>query len=113
MAVLSRVATDGLINGWKNSNKLAQTAWRGQGHGRNYGQVLPGGVRPSDQPVGGPTMPNNPNTLAWMDVYEAPDGFGWIAYFVATDTGQDWIRSVRSHEDAALVETAWVTYVTG
>lgn len=91
MAVLPRVATDGLINGWKNSNKLAQTAWRGQG----------------------PTMPNNPNTLAWMDVYEAPDGFGWIAYFVATDTGQDWIRSVRSHEDAALVETAWVTYVTG
>lgn len=111
MAALTRVATDGLINGWKASHKGAQAAWRGQGRGRNYGQVLPGGVRPSDQAVDGPALPNNPNLRAWIDVYERPDGFGWIAYFVATDTGQDWVRTISSHETAALVvETGWISY---
>lgn len=111
--MLSRVATDGLINGWKNSHKVAQAAWRGQGRRNNYGQVLPGGVKPSDQTVDGPVLPNNPNTFAWTDVYERPDGYGWISYFIATDTGQDWIRSVSCHEDGPLVETDWVPYTGG
>lgn len=109
--MLSRVATDGVINGWKNSFASQQTAWRGQGRRLNYGQILPGGARPQDQAVNGPLMPNNPNTFAWTDVYERVDGYGWAASFVATDTGQDWIRTVSSHEGGALTETSWTAYV--
>lgn len=110
MALLSRAATDGLINGWKNSHKTAQLSWRGQGRRNNFGQVLPNGVRPADQAVGAPALPNNPNLYAWTNVYERPDGYGWVSYFVATDTGQDWVRTVSRHETAALVETDWVSY---
>lgn len=113
MATLSRAATDGLITGWKASHKLAQTAWRGQGRRNNYGQVLRGGGKPADQAVAGPSLPATPNIDAWIDVYERPDGYGWVAYFVTTDTGQDWIRSVSCHEDGPLVETGWITYTPG
>jgi hypothetical protein len=111
MAALSRAATDGVINGWKNSHKTNETAWRSAHNNRNYGQILPNGVRPSDQADDGPAMPNNPNTDCWCDVYQAPNGFGWTAWFRATDTGKNWIRSVASHEDGPLVETAWVEEV--
>lgn len=104
---LSRNATDGLINGWKHSHKVAQASWRGSGSRQNFGQVLRGGVKPSDQPVDAPALPNNPNADAWIDVYEAPNGYGWVATFIATDAGKDWWRTVSVHEDGPLVETAW------
>ena len=108
---LTRVAMDGVISGWKNSQKVNQAAWRTARGGKNYGQVLPGGARPSDQADDGPVMPNNPNADAWCDVYQAPNGFGWTAWFRAEDGGKVWLRSVGCHEDGPLVETSWAEVV--
>jgi len=107
---LSRLATDGVINGRKNQHKLDQTAWRGRGKRNNYGQVLKGGGRPSDQPVDGPSLPLNPLVAAdaRIDVYEAPNGYGWVATFEAEEAAVRYSRTVASHEDRALVETGWV-----
>lgn len=110
MATLSRAATDGIINGWKNSFKTDQTNWRGQGKRQNYGQVLLGGGKPNDQPLAGPALPNNPNVVCWIDVYEVPNGYGWKASFIANDSGSDWIKTISCHEDGPLVEADWIAY---
>jgi hypothetical protein len=111
---LNKLATDGVIDGWKNSHKLGQTDWRTQGKAsvrNNYGQTLTGGGKPSDQAETGPALPLNPIVAAdaRIDVYEAPNGYGWAAYFEAVENpgAVRWFRTVASHEDGALVESAW------
>lgn len=108
---LRKNATDGVINGWKNSRKLGQTSWRGKGVRNNYGQVLKGGGKPSDQPEDGPELPNNPAVAedAKIDVYEAPNGYGWVATFEAVENpgAVRWFRTVAVHEDGPLVESDW------
>ena len=106
---LWKLATDGLINGLKNSHKLEQSIWRGNNSNKNYGQVLRGGVRPNDQSVDGPVLPNNPNVDARIDVYEGPDGFGWIATFEAEENpgAVRWFRTLSVHMDGPIVESAW------
>jgi hypothetical protein len=109
---LTKLATDGVIAGWKTSHRLEQTAWRRPGRvGNNYGQVLRGGGRPSDQPLDGPGLPLNPEVKAdaRIDVYESPDGFGWLAIFEAVENpgAVRWFRTVGSFMDEPLVESVW------
>jgi len=108
---LNKLATDGVITGWTAGGKLEQTTERGNGKwGSNYGQVLKGGGRPSDQAEDGPALPANPQVAAdaRIDVYQAPNGFGWTAYFEAEEAGAiRWFRTVTVHENGPLVETDW------
>ena len=111
---LAKNATDGLINGWKNSHKTQQGTWRSAHGNKNYGQRLRGGLKPSDQADDAPLLPNNPNLDAWIDVYEAPNGFGWKATFEAVENpgAVRWFRTVSCHEGGALVESSWALVPT-
>ena len=106
----SRDVLDNRIDVWKDQYKDNQKSWRTSSSTTgNYGQVLRGNVRPSDQPADGPLLPATLRNEGWIDVYEAPNGFGWRATFEA-DEGTLYRRSLSVHEDGPIVETDWVVY---
>jgi len=106
----TRDVLDNRIDVWKDQYKDDQGVWRSaQSTTGNYGQVLRGNVRPSDQPADGPLLSATLRDDGWIDVYEAPNGFGWSATFEA-DEGTLYRRSLSVHEDGPIVETAWVVY---
>lgn len=110
----SRDVLDNRIDPWKDQYKDQQQGWRATSSTTgNFGQVLRGGGRPSDQPVDGPTLGAQLINDGWIDVYEAPNGFGWRATFEANEAGTLYRRSVSQHESEPLVETAWVLYEPG
>ena len=73
--------------------------------GRNYGQVLRGNGRPSDQPANGPQLPANLKDDAWIDVYEAPNGFGFSITGEADDGGT---KTYTCHENGDVVKGPWI-----
>ncbi len=104
----TRDVMDERIDVWKDHYKDLQREWRrDQSTTGNYGQVIRGNVRPSDQPEDGPQLPANLKDEGRVDVKETPDGFGWWATFDAQDDGVDYERTVGSFEDGPLVETPW------
>ena len=106
----SRDVLDNRIDVWKDQYKDNQGVWRAnQSTTGNYGQVLRGNIRPSDQPADGPLLPATLRNDGWIDVYEAPNGFGWRATFEA-DEGTLYRRTLGVHEDGPIVETSWVVY---
>ena len=103
----SRDILDNRIDPWKDQYKDQEQFWRQTlSTTGNFGQVLRGNQRPSDQPEDGPALPPTLDDEGWVDVYEAPNGFGWIAPFEA-DEGTLYHRTVSQHEDGSLVETEW------
>ena len=109
----TRNVQDNKLNAAFRSGMLGdQTADRAsRKHGKNYGQVLRGGLRPSDQPNDGPALPANLKNDAWIDVYEAPNGFGWTLTVEAVEAGITYHKTLTSHEDGPLVESAWVEFI--
>lgn len=108
----TRDVMDNRIDVWKDVYKDDQQLWRvTMSTTGNYGQVLRGNGRPSDQLEDGPLLPPLLKDEGWIDVYEAPDGFGWTAWFEATEGADVYHRTLGSHEDDPLVETAWVLWV--
>jgi len=106
----TRDVLDNRIDVWKDQYKDNQGVWRSaQSTTGNYGQVLRGNVRPSDQPADGPLLPATLRNEGWIDVYEAPNGFGWRATFEA-DEGTLYRRTASVHEDGPIVETAWAEW---
>jgi len=112
----SRDVLDNRIDVWKDQYKDNQGIWRSaQSTTGNYGQVLRGDLRPSDQPADGPLLGPTLRNEGWIDVYEEPangphgGGFGWVATFEA-DEGTLYRRTVAVHEDGPIVETEWVEY---
>ena len=113
----TRDVMDNRIGVWKDQYKDNQGVWRAnQSTTGNYGQVLRGNVRPSDQPADGPLLPATLRNEGWIDVYEAPSnaptgaGFGWIATFEADEAGTLYRRTASVHEDGPIVETAWAEW---
>ncbi len=108
----TRDVMDNRIDVYKDALKDAQTTSRAGGTwGANYGQVLRGGGRPSDQPNDGPTIPANLKNDARIDVYESPTGFGWSLTVEAVEAGTLYHKTLTSHEDGPLVESAWVEFI--
>ena len=108
----SRDVMDNRIDVWKDAHKDEQQLWRiTLSTTGNYGQMLRGNVRPSDQPEDGPLLPPQLKDEGWIDVYEAPNGFGWRATFEATEDDDVYYRTLGSHEDGPLTETPWVLWV--
>ncbi len=108
----TRDVLDNRIDVWKDVHKDEQTLGRASGTwGSNYGQMLRGNVRPSDQPEDAPLLPPQLKDEGWVDVKEAPNGFSWQATFEATEDVDVYRRTLGSHEDGPLTETPWVLWV--
>lgn len=112
----TRDVLDNRIDVWKDQYKDDQGVWRANSSTTgNYGQVLRGNGRPSDQPLDGPPLSPGLRADGWIDVYEEPangphgGGFGWTAWFEA-DEGTLYRRSLSVHEDGPIVETGWEVY---
>ena len=104
----SRDVLDNRLDVFKDAAKDGQDTGRGLGTwGPNYGQVLRGNGRPSDQPNDGPQMPANLRNDAWIDVYDAPNGFGWALTAEADEAGTLYRKTIFSHEGGPLVESNW------
>jgi hypothetical protein len=104
----SRDTLDNRIDAWKDQAKDQQDTGRDAGTwGGNYGQVLRGGEKPTDQAEPGPDLGAQLKSDGWIDVYTAPEGRGWVATFEADEAGALYRRTVSSHEGGPLVETAW------
>jgi hypothetical protein len=102
---------DARIDAWEQSALADQTDGRQNGTwGLNYGQVLILNGRPSDQPNDGPQFPTNLEVYSVMNVYEAPNGFGWFSQHEADEAGQLYLKTVLSHEDGPLQKSDWVEY---
>ncbi len=108
----SRDVMDNRIDAWENAYKLLETDWRANDSTTgNYGQVLRGNIRPYDQPVDGPHLPNNLTDEGDINVYEAPNGFGWFAVFDAEEGSDSWIKTISVHEDGPIIQSEWVATV--
>ena len=111
----SRDVMDNRIDVWKDAHKDGQKDWRrDKSRTGNYGQVLRGNGRPSDQIEDGVQLPASLKDEGVINVYEQPAnapggaGFGWTAVFDAFDGGFPYQRTIGSFEDGPLVETPWV-----
>ena len=104
----TRDTLDNLLDVWKDAYKDGQNSGRASGTwGSNYGQVLRGNGRPSDQTEDGVLLPANLKDDGWIDVYEAPNGFGFRATFEADEAGTLYTKSLTSHEGGAFVISEW------
>jgi hypothetical protein len=99
---------DERIDVWWDGYKDLQGFWRRDHGGKNFGQVLIGNVRPSDQEDDGPQLTPGLRDYTEIDVYEAPDGFGWRATFYALEGVTSYLRTMTVHEDNDPVFTPWV-----
>ena len=108
----TRDTQDNRIDVYKDVLKDGQTTSRAFGTwGSNYGQVLRGGGRPSDQPNAGPEIPANLKNDSWINVYEAPNGFGFSFVVEADEAGTVYHKTLKSHEGGAFVESEWIEEV--
>lgn len=101
---------DSRIDVWKDHYKDLQKVWR-QSRGGGYGQVLRSNRRPSDQNEDGPLLPSTLKDDGWVDVYKAPNGYGWRAVFEASEGASVYHKTISSHEDGPLVDVGWELYV--
>jgi hypothetical protein len=108
----SRDTLDNQIDVFKDQAKEGQETGRGLGTwGLNYGQVLRGNGRPSDQPEDGPQLPAQLKDDAWISVYESPQGFGWFLTAEADESGTLYHKTVTSHEGSDPVVSGWAEFV--
>jgi hypothetical protein len=114
----TRDVMDNRIDVWKDQYKDNQTPWRQNSSDTgNYGQVLRGNVRPSDQRLDGPPLPNNLKDEGAVNVYEQPAsapggaGFGWTAVFDVSEGATDYTRTLGVFEDGDIVQTDWIEFV--
>jgi len=108
----SRDVLDERIDVWKDAYKDGQNEGRAaRTWGDGFGQVLRGNGRPSDQAEDGVLLPANLKNDGWINVYEAPNGFGFEAYFEAEEAGTVYHKFLTSHEGGAFVESEWIQEV--
>ena len=107
-----RDTLDNRIDVWKDAYKDGQNEGRAASTwGSNYGQVLRGNGRPSDQAEDGVLLPANLRDEGWINVYEAPNGFGFEAVFEADEAGTVYHKTLKSHEGGAFVVSEWIQVV--